>query len=94
MEKGGTAEFLHDFLTQIGAAKKIAKPDMASIISQNSGGFKQALSSLGAASDVRFSERGTNEQAAEQRKHTDLLRRIADWTREQKLQPPQKLTSR
>jgi tape measure domain-containing protein len=94
MEKGGTAEFLHDFLTQIGAAKKIAKPDMASIISQNLGGFKEAMSSLGAASDVNFAERGTNEQVAEQRKHTDLLRRIADWTREQKMQTPKPLTSR
>jgi tape measure domain-containing protein len=92
MEKGGTAEFLHDFLTQIGAAKKIAKPDMASIISQNLGGFKEAMSSLGAASDVNFAERGTDEQVAEQRKHTDLLRRIADWTREQKTLKP--LTSR
>jgi hypothetical protein len=94
MEKGGTAEFLHDFLTQIGAAKKIAKPEIASIISQNSGELKQAIASLGAASGVNFSERGTDEQVAEQRKHTDLLRRIADWTREQKMQTPKPLTSR
>jgi hypothetical protein len=36
----------------------------------------------------------SDERAAEQRKHTDLLRRIADWTREQKMQTPKPLTSR
>jgi len=36
----------------------------------------------------------SDERAAEQRKHTDLLRRIADWTREQKTQTPKPLTSR
>jgi len=36
----------------------------------------------------------SDERAAEERKQTELLRRIADWTREQKMQTPKPLTSR
>jgi hypothetical protein len=63
------------------------KPTMATMIDNVNTRMQPAFE------EIERSDK-SDERSAELRKHTDLLRQIRDWTREQKMQTPKPLTSR